>query len=265
MSHQGNVMTFNELKAAFPGVKVTFLTYARLVGSIPQMWKDRLSNSPFLKLSAEEKNDPFECKIGGKQLKINDLRSSHFYYSWIQNTVPTAINNWESKGYNLEWGKIFQLPYTCTTSTRLQTLQYRIIHRFLPTNRFLFSRRVIDSQSCSFCGRIDTLEHFLYDCGKVCQIWQKLFQTLNIRCQNPANACIFGLLGGTDANNTIILLVKQYLTTMKLSNPPSTPNYAGAVAFVIHHITKENKIAVKNKQVENFVRKWGDTLNLLQV
>ena len=264
LSHRGHIMSLSELKIAFPEVRVNFLTYMRLIRSIPQMWKDKILSGHFQKLSTDDKANSRECKLGTKILKIDELCSSHFYQSWINNSVPAAVLNWESKGYHMDWGKVFQLPYRCTISTRLQTLHYRIVHRFLPTNRFLFTRRVIDNPLCSFCNQIDSLEHFIYECVTVRHIWQKIFQTLHIQCADQAQACIFGIIGATDADNTTILLMKQYITTSKLSNPPSTISYEGAIAAIIHHIVMENRIAIRNNDEEKFLRKWGHTISRIQ-
>ena len=120
-----------------PSVKVDFLTYSRLIGSIPQLWKEKTSNGSFHKLTEEERNETFSFKIKDKYIKITDARCFHFYQSWISNNVPTAVINWEDKGYLMKWDKVFKLPYLCTTSTRLQSLHIielsTVIYRLIST------------------------------------------------------------------------------------------------------------------------------------
>ena len=140
-------------------------------------------------------------------MKLTDTCSSHFYQAWISNHVPSAVVNWEAKGFQLNWEKIFEIPYSCTMSTRLQTLHYRIVHRFIPTNKFLFTRRVIASAKCSYCDQIDTLEHFIHGCTKIKSIWQKAFRVLGICVQDQLLACLFGIVGGKEGHNAIVLLI----------------------------------------------------------
>ena len=270
ISQQGNIMTFNELKSAYPQAKVNFLTYYSLIRSIPQMWKERLSNETYNAMNDEEKNETFSFKIGNKLMKINDTRSSHFYQSWLSSNSPTAIINWESKGYQMNWEKIFRLPYTCTISTRLQTLHYRIVHRFIPTKKFLFTRRVVDSPNCPYCDETDNLEHFFFYCRTINNIWKQVFQATKIRVQNHLHACLFGIIGGKKAHNVIILIVKQYIVSMKLAShlttiQAKTPTYEGAMFSLVSHVTKEKNIAARNNKWEQFVSKWGNILKNLHL
>ena len=74
-----------------------------------------------------------------------------------------------------EWACFSSIANKCTPSTDLRWMQYRIIHRLLPTKLFLFKIKYIDSPKCSFCNESDeTIYHMLWECGRVEIIWREL-------------------------------------------------------------------------------------------
>lgn len=56
--------------------------------------------------------------------------------------ICTSISKWREKGYNYSqtsWSRIFELPFKCTQESKLHWLQYQILHRIVPTNKYLFN------------------------------------------------------------------------------------------------------------------------------
>ena len=260
--HNGSIMNLNELKDRFPQARTDFLTYHTLVRKIPELWKRTLESGTYQKLSETQKNEAFSIAISGKQRKIMELRSSHFYNDRLDCATPTAVKRWENIGYNIDsWEHVFKIPYQCTVSTRLQSLQYRVLHRYLPTKRYLCIRNVIDSPYCTRCDRMDTIEHCLYECLDVKGIWDKVFQKLCITSENPVHSVVFGIRGGKHAINLIILLMKQYVVQCKLSYNTATPTYDGIKGYINHHVSLEWRIALGNGSQEKFKEKWQNTLD----
>ena len=75
-----------------------------------------------------------------------------------ENIFNIAVNhNW--------WQRHYKIPFQVTHDTKLQWLQYRITHRILGTNSYLFKIRYINSDVCSFCSREkETIKHLFWDC-----------------------------------------------------------------------------------------------------
>ena len=192
-----------------------------------------------------------------RETKISDVRSKHFYWSFMEKRSPSAIVRWESKGFLLDWENIFNIPYLCTQSTRLQTLHYRVVNRFVPTNRYLFIRKVKDSPACTYCTQEDTLTHFLYACAPVKLIWDTLFNRIHLNIENPLKTVLFGIPGGDPANNVIFLLIKQFILKCRLSEQRLTTTYEGAKSGILHHIRLEEIIAVRNNNLEKHNAKWA--------
>ena len=63
------------------------------------------------------------------------------------------------------------------------------------------------------------------------------------------------------AINLIILLVKQYVVTSKLSYEQRVPNYEGVKALIDYHISIEKHTAMVSDAYESFMNKWHGFLN----
>lgn len=67
--------------------------------------------------------------------------------------ICTSISKWRDKGYNYlqtSWNKIFELPFKSTQESKLQWLQYQILHRIVPTNKYFFNIKKPQSAVCTF-------------------------------------------------------------------------------------------------------------------
>ena len=260
-NENGRILSLGELKNKIPGVRIDFLTYQKIIRAIPQMWKDRLSIGSYRKI-IEQRDRLFNFHIGEKVVKLREMRSYHFYQAQIGQETPSAVTRWEHYGRSMaSWDKVFRVPYTCTKSTKLQTLQYRILHRYLPTRRYLFIRNVTESPECRQCEQMDTIEHFLFECGILRPLWNAIFMKLNLTNVNMIETVIFGALGKKSAINLLIILVKQYIVQCKLAITTSTPTIHGLTPFINYHIDIERRAAVINDNEEKFRQKWSTLLD----
>ena len=252
----GSIMTLGELKCKLPRVRVDFLTYGNLIRGIPRIWKEKL-NSGSYQQNTDNRNELFDFPIGKKMLKISEMRSSHFYKAHVGQETPSAVARWEHYGYTVsDWEKVFQIPYKCTKWTKLQTLQYRILNRFLPTRRYLLIRNVVDTPKCRQCNREDTLEHFLFTCDNVKPIWNFVFNKLNRADINSVETVIFGTTCNKPAINLLILLAKQYIVHCKLAKNILTPAVQGLTHFIIYNVDIERQNAIANNKLLSFSSKW---------
>ena len=258
----GTLMNINELRYRYPGVRIDFLTYEALKRAIPQYWKQILMDTPHMPLSENERRDAPVIYIKGQKCGIDELRSKELYILETVSRTPKAVLRWEELGYSdMEWEHTFVIPYRCTKSTQLQSLQYRIIHRYIPTRRYLYIRKLITSPECLKCAREDTLEHFLYQCSVINSIWIRIFRMLGIARQNILKNVLFGMVDGKQAINLIILLVKQYIVRCKLSYEQIEPCYEGARASINNYILMEKYAATDNNAIPSFDKKWQGMLN----
>ena len=167
-------------------------------------------------------------------------------------------------GYrDMNWEKVFRIPYQCTKSTQIQSLQFRILNRYIPTKRYLYIRNLTGSSHCDQCEIDETLEHFFYQCPNVSSIWVKIFIEIDKVTNNNVKSVLFGINEEQHSVNLIILLVKQYFLKCRLGYGQVEPNFEGARSFVKHHVMVEKHAAIANKTVESFKEKWQGVTRLI--
>lgn len=71
-----------------------------------------------------------------------------------------------------------------TRETKLQSLQYKILHRILPCRKYLHTIRVVDLDRCQYCDNQDSTSHFLYECVVSKRLWDLIRDWLS-RVQGP--------------------------------------------------------------------------------
>ena len=253
----GAFMSIHDLKTKYPTLRVDFLTYEGMLRAIPQTWKTTLASKTLTPLSNKDREEAPRLCINDREVCITEVRSWQLYRHGINSKKPKAVSRWEELGYlDMNWKVLFKIPYICTKSTRLQSTQFRLLHRYIPTRRYLSIRHLVDDPLCRECGLNDTLEHFFYECSSVNNIWNKIFGDLHISNENNVKNVIFGIEESRHAINLIILLVKQYIIQNKQLDDQVKPSYEGARAMVEHHVRVEKHGALVNGTLQAFTDKW---------
>jgi len=169
---------------------------------------------------------------------------------------------WAEEGFNVDdWRKFYEIPYKCCISTRLQSLQYRILNRYIPTRKYLFTRDIIGSKLCRKCFVIDDLKHFFYECPDVAHLWGNILRQLKNMFELPdyfinVETIFFGFLASPSVVNLIILVCKQYIVNRKLGTNVSDTTIAGAINAIQTHFNAENMIAKRQGKLEKHRTKW---------
>ena len=180
------------------------------------------------------------------------------------------MNKWNKILYidELRWRKVFRMPFVVTNNTKLQWLQYRINHRILATNNFLFKIKITDSPLCVFCKtENESIEHILWDCEVTQNCLHDIeywFLSIGISLPMTKSNFIFGdvsKLRKGDPYNLIFLYIKQYIYNCKcFGNVPSLPPMKEKLKYMYH---LEKIIAVKNKRLTEFDKEWNIYKDLL--
>lgn len=119
--------------------------------------------------------------------------------------------------------------YMCYRTVRadnfLKDIQYKVLHRILATNKYLFKIGKAESPQCSFCHTyVESIEHLLFQCNVVYNFWLQIFTKWNAihDIVELTEKCI--ILGQSSnhlqesfhkALNVVILLGKNYIWTCK--------------------------------------------------
>jgi hypothetical protein len=128
-------------------VNINFVEYYGIISTIPNNWKqiildeniklDRICNNIVDKIKAENK----PCK--------------YFYKLFIQSSARTyKMSQKMGKRFRnvyrrLAWHGI-SLSFCITKDTKLQNFQFKLLHRSVPVNSFLYKCRLKETELCTF-------------------------------------------------------------------------------------------------------------------
>ena len=127
---------------------------------------------------------------------------------------------------NSEWKLIFLCCRFLNVMNYIKDIQFKILHRFLPTNRLLYKMGKVVSPTCFFCAlEEESLEHFLFDCNVIKNLWIEVFSKWNRDCALTnvildRKLVTFGMYHNQKqteriALNIIILVGKAYIWNCK--------------------------------------------------
>ena len=262
-------MNVGQIRQAFPTLRISFLQLHGLINAIPTRWKQLLRQYRNVSLSEADK---VSCSIqinGGTSIKLENAKSSVFYWNLLPSKTPTAVQKWTSNGTKPDsWRRIYEIPYLCTTSTRLQTLHYRIIHRYVPTKKYLVTRGLIGSPLCNYCFQVDDLQHHFFECPNIKPIWERILPQLKHKYTllNEFVSSDTVLLGNPSAPpvvNLIILVIKQHILNCRISSGGNIDRLHFEVlkSMIKNQERAEHLIAKKNDQLGKHRDKWEAMLN----
>ena len=65
----------------------------------------------------------------------------------------------------VNWESTYSLSFWCSKETKLREFQFKILHRRIATNDFLYKMGIKQSDSCMFCGEAtENLGHLFWSC-----------------------------------------------------------------------------------------------------
>ena len=68
-----------------------------------------------------------------------------------------------------------------TVDSRSHEFQFKVLHRYLATNKFLHKIGLVPSSLCTFCEREgESIEHLLIECDYSNKFWQDLINWFNM-------------------------------------------------------------------------------------
>ena len=261
LDDQGNYLSFAEFTQQNQLIQTNFIQYHGVIRAI-QFYQNKLriqQGSPF-KIQSQLL---FKCIF---DRKLNSIREHQDFFA-------VSLAKWDLIFENIEWSKVFEKCFKTTTECKLKWLQYRIIYRAIPTNRYLFIRRLIDDSICEMCGRVEEdLIHMFCSCIYVKDFWENLKNLLKNNCDHIINLefseelIIFGTKKYmyTDIVFDLILLcAKQYIYSLKWSK--CKPNITVFHRIIKNRYLLEKNIAYsKNKEIQ-FRNDWTPYNRLIEM
>lgn len=226
-NNQPRFLSNTELAEKY-GIDASFLHILQIRAAIPCAWQrkiispadNKIDGSPRI-MSMEEQGS---VKVIGK--------TSKFLYSNVIKSLKPRVTSqlrWsemfprddnEKEEY---WAAVYRNPYKSVRDTKLQAFHYRVVHRFLPCNKFLQNIRIRRDVICSFCAGSDSIEHFLSLCPIVKSFWKDVWEwfarEVDVQLNIPLRAFLFGVpdqIPHATMINFLILFIKHYIYRQKV-------------------------------------------------
>ena len=159
-----------------------------------------------------------------------------------------------------DWNKIFSLTNKITKDSQIRTFQYKLIHRFLPTNSLLRLYQIKDNPNCLNCKDIvEDLVHLFHTCPKTLNLWYDFANSvsphINIYQHINSQHIILGIFNeNKHLENTLILMIKRYIFITKCKEQKYT--LLGLKGFLNRmRMLEINAICPKRKKIN--IDKWS--------
>ena len=271
LDENGNFLSMDELNTKYD-INCNFILVLQVRQSIPYQWRQKLKNFTSENTSGTTQ-DLCQIKIRNRLIDIRYVCNREIYWSLIDqiNKKPACIKKWTEE-YQLNddiWYNIFQIPYMTTRETRLQSLQYKLLHRIIPCNVWLKQIKIKATDECDYCQEKDTIEHFFLECQSVKEFWNFLFNwwetVTNTELDVIKEELLFGFVQSSDyykVLNYCVLLAKSYIHRQRLFHNNKLSLYQYQVELK-QKIQIEKYICYSNNQVNKF-KKWTFLLNAIQ-
>lgn len=172
---QGRFLSHFEINERF-GVQSSFLSTLQLRQSIPGAWRAMISPHG-------RPPDEAGLYISTSPDTTLDLLSASApsLYSALIASLPRRVSSqvrWEDSfpgtlSADL-WPLLYKLPFKTVRETKIQALQFKILHRILPCRKYLKAIRIVPDDSCPYCSEPDTIIDFLHDCPETAIFWNKI-------------------------------------------------------------------------------------------
>ena len=257
---EGNFKTSEQINLEF-NLNYTFLDLLRIRQSIPHHWKQILNNN-----IREDKTTDI---LYNKMKRYKTLKCKTIYWQLLplkhaMNVTPNSHKYWCEK-YKIEkFSQYLENAFTCIRITFMQALQYKIINKIFNCNYWLTKIKILTNANCRFCNKIETIEHYFYECNKTLDFWN-IFKTwwnnfkLIIKTTITEKEVILGSLEDskyTKIFNCILLIAKGTIYNNKSNN--KQPDFYNFLVQLKFYLKIEEQIHTKNNTLTEFDIEWGD-------
>ena len=279
LDSRGDFLSLQDLSDKYM-VNCTFMDHMRIRQAIPGAWRQIITSNTshnFRQHNLIAK--PIFTQDAKGMCDVLSTNTKKLYWLFLNKSFPskspTCIGRWESL-YEIDpniWPSLFLAPFISCRETYLQSFQYRIIHRILPCNEWLFIRKVVTSNMCSyeFCEErnIDTIKHYLITCPPVTTFWENFvswWNQLDYSKLNPLveENIILGFPCFTPEDqvlNFCLIIAKYYIYCSKRHQKRLF--LIEFLAIVKNKLAVEEMISLQNTNQDHFRATWSLLYNKL--
>jgi hypothetical protein len=243
---------------------LNILNLTSLIKAIPESWK--------VILKGDNRCVEWEISTAIRILKELNFKSLEIYKLLVKMNIKSlkCIKKWEEdfpKFIEVTvdfWPNIFKNAFICCRETKLQSLQYNIIHRNICCQDKLYEWKITQSAKCKYCERRDTIIHFFLQCEKANNLWYNIIKWWNhldlIKIDHYSDDLSECLLFGFpirdlifDLLNMICLQVKWFIYINKIEDKNKNISMVSFLPKLKWKLIIEKQILIKennNKSLE---------------
>ena len=258
---ENTILTYNEFRLKYTHIQSNFLHYQGIVAAITS-FRRRMDPT----FTGHGVND-LPCILNVIQL------GSKFVRNILDHNIlkPPGQLKWDTSFENLNWKAIYYVCHKTTIECQLKWFQLRILYKALPTNRYLFFRRIVDNANCTFCKNAEeTITHLFWYCPQVQMFWNDFITLLTDNCTHIYNLTmseelvIFGVKNKVKTDkifNFILLSAKYYIYCCKFKE--NIPNIAVFKKILYNrYLVEKYRFSVSNRYTV-FINLWNSYQTLI--
>ena len=238
------------IRKAFTKFELTLMQYNSLVSAIPKILKDKAKKDKF---QTTEHRIP-EAQAAYEHFIKDDYMLSEKMKKW-ENETGETIEYCVFEAFFSDLNKVTNIP-------KYRSFQYRLLHRAIITNIHLKHWKIIETDTCLFCGTDrESYIHLFVLCKKVEQIWiamDRIFQEYSKDIINfSVNSVLFNRLVASKPNhvlNFLCLITKQYIYRQRCLRKELNFQELRNIIYQLENLEKYK--AVKNNKTFLHVKKW---------
>jgi len=250
--HPGSKL-FEELILDFDISKRDRRKFNFLIKNVPSSWID----DPHIEISNLEIFD----KLVDDLVQVPKV-PRHAYSIMIEKCVPdkrvSFWNEFAEDPEDLEWDKIHVRNFKCSIDSRFRSFYFKIFHKAIAFNDFLYKIKRRDSPDCVFCNKMpETITHVFCECEIIKPLWEDMVKIIRDKDNIDFDITIFDKMFGVPDDmflTYLFLSVKYYIYVCKFQN--KTPTCIGLWAYVKTNRETEYFIAKKKNKLSCHFRKW---------
>ena len=253
-------------------IRHNFIQTLRIRKAIPSNWITEIISSHIIRPNSDNVNLSLNVADGSIILSSASTKSIYNCLILKRYARPTALDRWlELFDIDEEdWHSIFRSPYIATRETKLQSLQYKFIHRIVPCRKWLYTQKVVDSPLCILCtnNALDDILHRFVECTKLNDFWLHLEhwwnRTGDYKIKLTKKHLIFGFYydnTGFSNINYVLLLGKWYIQCQIYHERQI--DFMGFLVTLKQHLLTEKYICTNNNRLHVFNKKWSTVLENL--
>jgi hypothetical protein len=159
-----------------------------------------------------------------------------------------GINNFDNENF-------IKLRLQCI-NTKMRSTYYRMVNNDFFSHERMFKFKMTNEDKCPRCNNVESTKHLLWECHESKNIWDLLNSSLHNLNLNEEKILEYSDVYKVTNNISVTHIKMQIIQEMIQIKRPSGWNKERISEVIQSVMNIEKYIAVKNKTVEKWVKKW---------